>query len=194
MSPLPILRNLPTFPTSCSERYTAAHNSGVRNAGQITDGIIHATEGETAEGAASWFQNPASEGSANLVVSDYACFKTVKDLVIPWAAPPYNTRGFHVEIVGFSDWSHDEWMKVERRIQHAAYRMALRCKWYSIPVVFRTAEELKEGLHGITTHANISIAFRQTNHTDPGPNFPVSYYMECLKWYSEHMAAPKNLT
>ena len=47
-----------------SGRYVAAHSSGDRPTSQIRYVVVHSTEGDTAQGAAAWFANPAS-GAVN---------------------------------------------------------------------------------------------------------------------------------
>lgn len=173
---------LPNFP-SASTRYLAAHNSGQRNPKGLCYVVIHATEGETAQGAAEWFEDPRSEGSANMVVGDYVAFRTLPDDVIPWAAPPLNTLGYHIEIAGYSAWTKEHWNFYRRRIQNAAYRAALRCIAWKIPAVWLGVPELLDGKHGLTSHANVSAAWHKTNHTDPGANFPYDYFTQCVQEY-----------
>jgi len=36
---------------------------------------------------------------------------------------------------------------------------------------------------GVSTHAMQSMAFHTSDHTDPGPNFPLSTVMRWAKWY-----------
>ena len=38
---------------------------------------------------------------------------------------------------------------------------------------FIDAEGLKAGKKGVTTHAEVSKAFKKSNHTDPGLGFPM---------------------
>lgn len=174
---------LPASFPDASTRYRAVHDSGLRKKTQIHYLVIHSTEGSTAEGAAHWFTNKASEGSANLVVGDWVTYKTVPDLVIPWAAPPLNTSGIHIEIVGFAHWPKSEWAKHTRSIVQAGYRAAIRCVWFDIPIVWRSAGDLLNKKHGITSHKNVSDAFHESDHTDPGPNFPYTDFMRYTKHY-----------
>jgi hypothetical protein len=37
-----------------------------------------------------------------------------------------------------------------------------------VPVRFLSAQQLLAGEHGITTHANVTQAFHQSTHWDPG--------------------------
>ena len=40
--------------------------------------------------------------------------------------------------------------------------------------------DLRSGRRGITSHANVSLAFRRSDHMDPGPNFPVERYLRLV--------------
>lgn len=175
--------HLPTnFPTP-STRYKAAHDSGPRKASVIHNVVIHCTESETAESAASWFANPESEGSTQLVLGEYAGFRTLPDLVIPWGAPPLNTNGIHIEQVGYSEWSKKDWDAHDRTVQWCAFQSAIACVLYDIPVRWVNVAELKQHYPGITAHYVVSEAFGLTNHIDPGPNYPYQYFMECVEIY-----------
>lgn len=168
----------------CLTTYTAVHNSGGRTKEDIKYIVLHSTEGPTAQGAASWFTNPNSGGSANIVVDDKVCYLTLHDLTTPWGAPPLNKNGFHIEQAGYTAWNKAQWMLHLNTIRRAAYKAALRCKWYGIPPVFLSVADLKAGKKsGITTHNNISLAFGQSNHTDPGKGYPISTFMWFLNRY-----------
>jgi len=159
--------------------------------------VVHTTEGETAEGAAVWFSTPGlppnEQGSSNVIVSDDICYRVLDDLIIPWAAPPFNTRGFHIEITGFAHWTSSEWASHKKRVENAAYRAAIRCHRYSIPVIWRSPEDLRANRNGITSHANIDLAYHQSNHTDPGPNFPVQEFLELTQWYLTRLERTTNV-
>lgn len=179
-------KSLPKFQQSLDGRYRAVHYSGTRALAAITNIVIHSTEGETAEGAASWFANPASAGSAHMVVSDDIAFRTLEETLVPWAAPPWNTRGYHVEIVGFAAWSTKEWEAHEKRILNAAEKIAFRCHRYQVNPVWLDEFMVSKNEHGITSHRIIDEVCHESTHTDPGPNFPVGMFMESVMWYFKH--------
>ncbi|MDE2104788.1 MAG: N-acetylmuramoyl-L-alanine amidase [Patescibacteria group bacterium] len=145
--------------------------------------VIHDTEGPTAQSAASWFTNPASEGSAHLVVDDNVCYRTLANDIIPWAAPPLNETGFHIEIAGYANWSKLTWYRYFHRIRRAAYKAAWHCHLFKVPVRWVDVKGLEAGEHGITSHRAISAAFKQSTHTDPGPHFPYQMFMFFVKRY-----------
>ena len=87
-----------------------------------------------------------------------------------------NTHGFHIEQAGYAAWSAVVWGKHYRTLQHAAYKTAVHCKVFAIPVRFVAASGLP-GMAGITTHAEVTKASKRLDpahawwytHLDPGP-------------------------
>lgn len=149
----------------------AAHTSGPRPA-PPTLVVVHCTEGSTAEGAARWFANPRSAGSAQVVVDDAEVWRCVDDMVIAWHARGANTNGLGLEIAGFASWSRAEWMSHMPRLQEAARIHAGWCRTYGIPLV----ESVTRGYHA---HAGLP----GNDHTDPGPNFPWTAYLDLVRCF-----------
>lgn len=170
----------PTPPPTCDARFTALHKGGTRAMNGVRVIVVHSTEGSTASGAAGWFTDPRSGGSAHLVVDDTQCFRTLPDNVIPWGAKGVNNDGLHLEIAGFAKWTRAEWMAHEARIRRAAQLVAAWCKQYGIPPRLLTADELKAGQRGITTHAT-AVKVYGGDHTDPGAGFPLDVLMERVR-------------
>lgn len=168
---------------SCDGTYTAAHDSGTRSPSDITYVVIHSTEGDTAQGAAAWFENVKSEGSTNIVIDDDHCYRTVADLRVPWAAPPLNRAGFHVEIAGYARWTKEQWLRRPARLHRAAFKAALRCKRYGIPVRQVGWLGLRLGRKGICSHNAVSKAWHLSDHHDPGPGFP---WREFIGWTRDY--------
>lgn len=152
----------------------AAHTSGPRPANP-TLVVVHCTQGVTAEGAARWFANPRSAGSAHLVVDDHEVWRCVDDMVVAWHAVGFNTIGLGLEIAGFAEWSRDEWLAHEPRLVEAARIHAGWNRVYGIPLV----ESTSRGCH---SHAGLP----GNSHWDPGSGFPWDRY---LAQVSEWMGA-----
>lgn len=173
--------------SECSIKYRALREDGLRKTTDIGWVVIHATEGAFADGAANWFTDTRCKGSANLVVDDNICFRTLDDNHIPWAAPPLNKKGFHIEIAGYSKWSRTIWLSHKKGLDRAAFKAALRCVKYKIPIRQVVAADLLVGRKGITTHRSISSAFHQSDHTDPGEHFPMDYFIERVKYFAAEL-------
>lgn len=134
--------------------------------------VIHSTEGSTAAGAAGWFQNPASGGSAHLVVDDHEVYRCVNDADTAWGAKGFNSIGLHLEIAGFARWTQDEWMAHEPRIREAARIAAGWHKTYGIPL--QSSQD-----HGYHPHAGLP----GNDHWDPGDGFPWGTYLNHVSFY-----------
>jgi hypothetical protein len=176
----------------CDTTYKADFHGGTRPLSDIKYVVLHSTESPNTKGSAQGvakFFTTAKTGSANLVVDDRSCFLCLPDSVVPYAAPPLNTTGFHIEQCGYSAWSKAQWMLHLPTIYRAAYKASLRVQEHNIPPVWLTVADLKAGKKGITSHNNISLAFRESSHTDPGPNYPESTFM----WFLRRFLAQGNV-
>jgi hypothetical protein len=181
---------------ACDRRFhPAAHSSGTRAARDIFWIVLHDEEAPDAAGAAAWFQNPSSGGSAHLCVDDTTCFRCLDNDVIPWGAASAfgaNTHGIHIEQAGFARWSLVLWRRHVDTINRAAYKTAVHCKAFGVPLRFVAAANLP-ALHGITTHREVSAASRRLDpehawtysHSDPGPLWPRRVFMARVR---EHFA------
>jgi hypothetical protein len=172
---------------TCSRRFTAVHNSGRRPVSGITHIVIHSTEGDTAEGAATWFADPASNGSAQLCVDDRECFRTLDDDRIPFGAPGVNTNGFHIEHAGHSEWTREKWLTHEKTLRRGAFKAAFHALKFNVPLRLLNANDLRQGKSGFVTHATATLAFTPGGHTDPGPGFPLDHYMDLVRRFTQEL-------
>jgi len=182
---------------SCTQGPRAANDSGPRKASQIKWCVIHSAEASddsgadtTAEGVANFFANPATQASTQLAVDRDSCVRMLPDLIIPWGASGANTGGLHVEICGRAGWTRAQWMQKSRlpMLDRAAYKVAMWCYHYSIPVRWVGPTGLKLGRKGLTTHKDVNDAFKNGSHWDPGPNFPKTFFLQLVQ---KHLAAIK---
>ncbi|AOZ63656.1 lysin A [Rhodococcus phage Weasels2] len=101
-----------------------------------------------------------------------------------WAAGPIaNNEGFHICAVGWAAWSRQEWLSMPKMLDGMAEEIALWCKAEGIPAQYVVAKDLPNDIWGITTHLQTALAWRQTDHSDPGPNFPIDVLIEKVKAY-----------
>lgn len=167
----------------------AAKHSGLRS---LTPKyiVIHSTETENIKGSAKsvalYFHNASNHGaSTQLVLDDVSCWRTLHDNVIPWAAPPFNSRGLHIELCGRAAWSRAEWWEHIVTIRKAAQATAYWAADYDIPLRWLSPAMCKKYASGITSHRNVSLAFKKSTHTDPGAeggkHFPYDRFMALVK-------------
>lgn len=162
----------------------AVHSSGKRDMAKVNVIVVHDTEGgSSAKGAANWFHDSRSGGSAHIISGEDGCFRCLPDDVSPWGAPGANSNGLHIEIAGKASWTRQEWLDHDKTLNCAARLIAEWCFAYDIPATFVDAPALVAGevadppKLGITTHAEVSKAFKHSDHWDPGPNFPMDEFL-----------------
>lgn len=148
--------------------------------------VIHTTESPEKYGGsfsvARYFHNNLIKTSAHIVVDSTKAIRCVPDEDRAWAAPPLNTRGLHLELVGTarqlkSDWN-DTYSKAELAL--AAKVCADWVEKYKIKIRRLTPAQLKAGESGFCGHADVSKAFKQSDHTDPGINFPWTEFLKAV--------------
>lgn len=144
--------------------------------------VVHCTdghEGPTKDGdVAAMFAdaNLKPRRSAHYVVDTDSVTQCVDPKLQAWhCGRTGNERGIGVELCGRAAQTYEQWHDSLSlpMLQIAARLIADLCKRYSIPAVYLTSPELKANRMGITTHASVSLAWGESKHTDPGPNFPM---------------------
>jgi hypothetical protein len=178
----PVLHDLKA---PCDRTYTAHFVDGKRPLSQIRLIVLHDTEGSTAQGAASWFQNPASQGAAHFCLDANHCYRTCDPTTVAFGAPGANEDGLHFEQAGFASWTRQQWLTLGRgTIERTAYRTALWADKLGIPARWLTDKQLANGTaKGFTTHRQITRVLPGGTHTDPGQNYPRDIFMaRCRYW------------
>lgn len=135
--------------------------------------VLHSTVGPTkagsARGVANFFARETNKTSAHYVVDEGEVIQCVKDHVVAYHCG-YNQDSIGVEMCDYpsdkaSRWDDAEHLRLERR---TARLVAELCMAYDIRPYYVPAIALKLGVRGITTHAQMSLAFKASTHWDPG--------------------------
>lgn len=153
----------------------AKGDGGKRSVTQLL--VIHATDNTaSAENEASYASHRADEISAHVYVDDDSAVQALSlDHVAFGCYPMGNSRSIQFELTGRSNHiSLATWKR-------AAVLAARVCLDWDIPVVHLTAAQVKAGTRGITGHDGVSLAFRQSDHTDPGTDFPWANFISAVK-------------
>lgn len=179
----------------------AAHHSSGSNL-PPTRVVIHATCPElgfpkaSAKGravsTARYFQSADSGGSAHYVVDIAETVQCLAENVIAWHAPP-NGHSLGIEICAdggsassFKNpsvrYRRDQWLDPEvwPAVARAAALTRELCQKYHIPMVRLSAADLRAGKRGICGHVDVSNAWHQSDHDDPGPDFPWDRFMAAV--------------
>ncbi len=159
--------------------------------------VLHATQGHEGVNAdtdcAAMFARPFPPGekkrSAHYVADADSVTRCVRDELTAFHCGHHgNAIGIGIELCGRADQTRAQWLDAMSlpMLCIAARLCADLCVTWAIPARVLTAGELVIGLHGLTTHACVSAAWRETDHTDPGPGFPLDAFVAAV---AEAMAA-----
>lgn len=180
----------------------AAHHSADPNL-PPTRVVIHATcpdvgfpsasRAGRAVGTAGYLASISASGSAHYVCDATETVQYLGEDVIGWLAPP-NGHSIGIEIcadggsrASFNNPSHayspEQWLspQVWLAVEKAAHLTQQICHRYAIPVRRLTVADLKAGQRGICGHADVSAAWHQSDHDDPGPWFSWDQFIAAVR-------------
>lgn len=121
-----------------------------------------------------------NKGSAHVCVDNNSIIQCVRDNNIAYAAGHHgNLLGIHIELSGYGRQTRTEWLDVYgiAMIALGADVTAQYCLKYGLPPVFLSSSALLAGQKGITGHVQVTDAWKESDHRDPGPNFPWDYFL-----------------
>jgi len=162
-----------------------AHTSGGSNK-PVNRVVIHCTVSPCKRGGArdiaAYFRSPNAGGSAHYVVDPGEVVQACYDGVIAWHAPP-NPNSIGVELCDPMTGSGARWNDRDHKamLALAAKLVAQLCLAYDVPIRRLDVADLKAGRHGICGHADVSDAWHQSSHWDPGPAFPWEMFMQQVR-------------
>lgn len=136
---------------------------------------IHTQEGDsTAPALARYQQSPAAGGSYHVIIdSTGRMVRSNDDAFIPWAAAWTGNRvALHVCLTGYAKWSRDKWLSRTAQLDRLADWLRYNREAYGIPLQRIGPSELRGAGRGVCGHDTISQAWKESDHWDPGPNFP----------------------
>jgi hypothetical protein len=143
--------------------------------------VNHTSEGgegtDSAEGLARFIGTPSSGGnvaSYQAVTDTDEIEQLVGDDYRSHHAAGANDKGLGLCYPGKAAQTRDQWFDgvTGAYLEQGARWLADKCRKYNIPPVRVYADDLRADRPGICGHNDVRLAFGQTTHTDPGPNFP----------------------
>lgn len=150
--------------------------------------VLHSMEapekGSTAENVAHYFATSAP-ASAHYCVDNDSVIQCVRDEDTAWQCKNANANGLGIEHGGYARQSADEWLDdySKAMIELSARLAAGLCKKFNIPAfraVFVGPSNPKVIKPGFCMHREVPL---HGSHTDPGPNFPIDYYLSRVRVY-----------
>jgi len=150
---------------------------------RVDELVIHCMQSKekpgTARQVAIMWQGDEPKSSAHYALDKDEIISCVPEEFVAWAAPGANQEGIHVEFAGKAEQTYQEWFDPYSRdmLRKAIPLFVDICRRYNLPAKFVDADGLVHGERGITTHAEVSKAFKKSSHWDPGPDFPLAWFI-----------------
>ena len=148
--------------------------------------VIHATDNTASDEAeAHYAEHRSDEVSAHFYNDGDSVTQALDtDLVAYGCYPIGNARSVQFELVGLSNRLADQ------TLREVAPIVARVCKLYGIPVQKIGPADLVNGVRGICGHADVTNAWHQGDHQDPGTNFPWSTFIGYVQTAYQPKAVP----
>jgi N-acetylmuramoyl-L-alanine amidase/Putative peptidoglycan binding domain len=169
-------------------RFVQARNFKPANRERIDLVVVHSMEAAekpaTAENVAAWFASAdAPVASAHYCIDADSIVQCVREKDVAYHAPGTNHNGVGLEHAGYARQSAEDWADdySETMLRRSAELAATLCRKHDLPIVYVDAAGLIAGERGVTTHRAASAAFKKSDHTDPGPHFPMDHYLELIR-------------
>jgi N-acetyl-anhydromuramyl-L-alanine amidase AmpD len=157
--------------------------------------VLHCMEAPesstTAESCAAYFARGERIASAHYCVDSDSIVQCVPDHCVALAAPGANLVGLQIELAGYARQTAKEWADdySTRMLWLAAQLVARKCSERGIPAEFVPAARLLgKRPRGITTHHEVSQAYRRSSHHDPGPHFPMAHFLAQVQMVIDQQA------
>lgn len=174
-----------------------AANHGAADNKPIRRIVIHSTVSPCVPGGAHnvarYFRTTTRDASAHYVVDPTTTLQVVYDSVVAYHAPP-NQHSLGVELCDIPSQDLSRWDGANHRLmlERAAELVAELCLAYQVPPYFRNAHQLRGGEAGVTTHAEVSLAWAQSSHWDPGA-WPRRQFMRRVRAIRRELQAYREL-
>lgn len=193
-----MIRSLSAIPYQPAANWTAAA-SGIKKRLIVIHAMEYPEKPDSAEWCSRYFaglEGPAPKASAHACIDQDSVIQCVPWDQIAWHAPGANTWGIGLEHAGFGRFSLADWQTTYslQMLDLSAWVCAELCTLFAIPVDFLDANELAaagENARGITTHAEVSKAFKKSDHSDPGKGFPMGDYLRAVGKYALDANGPE---
>lgn len=165
--------------------------------------VIHTTEGsshaQSAEDGAAYDARRTDGTSTHYFVDDSSIVQCVRTTDRAHTAGyTGNLYGIQYELCARASYGTAWWTGGSyalAMLRRAAAQCARDAKRYGIPIKRITARDLAAGGRGFVGHVDVTNAWHEVDHTDPGPSFPWSLFLDMVNEAAaggKPAAAPEN--
>ncbi|MDX2357452.1 M23 family metallopeptidase [Dietzia sp. PP-33] len=140
------------------------------------------------------YQETSGTGSYTvLVAADGESLRANDDNYTPCASLHTGDRlGFHLSFLAYASDSRETWLKHDDQLREAARICAQWCRNHGHEVRRLSVPEVQgRRVRGFCSHGDISAAFRESTHTDPGPHFPWDVFLRYVTEELNPASAPE---
>lgn len=153
----------------------AGGDGGVRSITQMV--VIHATDNTASAAAEASYAETRPDGTSAHFYSDET--QTIQALDTDHIAygcfPTGNSRSVQFELCGLSNQITDQTMR------EVAPIVARVCLEYGLPIRKVSSTDLVNGVKGICGHIDVTYAWGEGDHTDPGTSFPWDQFISYVQ-------------
>lgn len=181
------LRALRKYMPKVQKRYKigqswhAVTHGGLRSLRSIRNPIVHSMEYDqtgkpdgSAEALGRLSESSSYGASPHYGIDDDSIQQYLPLRFIGWHAQGDNTTTYGIELAAYAHWTRKQWLAHDEMLEMCAFILASNAKKCGYPLVYCNATGLREGDRGVSTHADVTTAFRISGgHTDPGAGFPM---------------------
>ena len=167
-----------------SIKISLSPNRSSRGGAKPRMSVIHTTESGPGSlwGVVNYFHNAGIDVSSTYVVGDVEKPNGLVDVVMcvpenekPWTQKSANPYSVSYELVGRAARTYTDWMRHKAQLKTVAALVADDCLQYGYPA--------RHGYPGIVGHGDLNALGFPNEHTDPGEQFPWSYFVGLVRQY-----------
>jgi N-acetylmuramoyl-L-alanine amidase-like protein len=177
-----------------------------RRGTRITLVAIHTNEGNnpphlypdrTAENLRDWLNREIAAKrykSYHAIGDDDSIAEHCPEVAASWSMRSGNLRSLNFCLTGWARWSRAEWLEHSPMLMQAAGWVRQKCHKYGIPMTKINGRDIRAGQWGICGHKDWTESdLDDSDHTDPGPNFPWDYFIALVRGEDDDMATAKEV-